>query len=165
MRKVVHGLWTIAIAAMLAACGDGDLGPGCPGADPPAPDVSGQWAVSNGQVVTSTCSQNINQDVIDLILGPTGTCNYEVDQDETNVALDECGGTTFTGCVDTQGTINAPVNLIRRGSCVITANGSLAANASRAESSARYTLAISFSGSGCGVLTNCQITVQTSWNR
>lgn len=148
-----------------ASCGGGDFGFGCPGSDPAPPDVSGEWAASDAEIASSTCSEDINQRLLDLIDGPSGTCDYDVDQDVNNVFLSDCLGDAGGGCVDGDGVITVTINRTSPGSCNVSANGRLTANAGTATSTALYALAVTFSGSGCGVLTDCEATVQTSWER
>lgn len=53
----------------LAGCGDEDLGSGCPGSIPAAPDVSGMWTVRAPEFISSTCTNSINADLLALIVG------------------------------------------------------------------------------------------------
>jgi len=156
--------WMVAMLVLLAGCGGSDLGQGCPGSSPAPPDVSGVWSVSEAEIVTSTCAQNINQELLALVTGPTGTCAFDVDQDGNNIIANECHDATMFGCVDGAGEIRGTLDLFSTTmGCTTSADIVFTANSATSPSSAEYDITVSFSGQGCGVLTNCQAVIATLW--
>lgn len=160
-------LWLVLCVAPLLGCGDGgDLGFGCPGADPPPPDVGGAWTVSSAQIGPSNCSQSFNDEILALIAGPTGTCTYDVDQSDTSALVTDCQGASVQGCVGSDGVISGTLSQSTTSSgCTLRSSTRLTARAGSSPSTATFQLSITFSGSNCGVLTDCDATVNSSWSR
>ena len=145
----------------LAGCGGSDLGFGCPGADPAPPDVSGTWVYNSAAIGTSTCTQQINSQLLQIF---GGSCEVVVSQSGTDITTTDCEGRVARGCVDSSGNISVtePITSTVQG-CTLTASTRLTGDLSDSPTTGTFSLPITFSGGGCGVLTNCQATVVTDW--
>ena len=156
----------LATAAVLVGCGGGDIGNGCTVTDPAPPDVSGAWNVTDAVISQSTCSSSINSTILALIEGPTGTCEYQVDQTDNAVQATDCNGNRWPGCVDETGFLRATQNLTSVTiPCTTLVNTILKAEAGESPSTVEYDMTINFSGTGCGVLTPCEAVVTAVWER
>ena len=144
----------------VAGCGSSDLGFGCPGADPPPPDVSGTWSYDSPTITSSTCTNMINQRLLNIFDGP---CEVQVEQNGTAITTTDCLGRVARGCVDSFGVISVsePLQDTTDG-CTLTSQLTLVADLSDTTTTGAFRLPITFSGN-CGVLTDCQAIVSTDW--
>lgn len=155
------------LALLLAGCGGGDFGFGCPGSSPAPPDVSGTWVVSQPTISTTTCTSSINNDILKLIVGPDGTCAFEVDQSTNSFSATNCNNNVFNGCVDGDGNIRALQSLTTTSQgCTLQIGIVFTAASGKTDSAAAYQMTITFSDTaGCGVLTDCQTLVNAAWKK
>lgn len=155
--------WLLLCLVPLGGCG-GDLGPGCPGSAPPPPDVSGTWTTSELEIAESTCSSSIDDDILALLEGPGGSCEFDVNQSENAFDAVDCHDVFWQGCVDGSGGLRATQNLITfPQGCTLQADTVFTAASGRSPSTAAYAMTITFTGQACGVLTDCEATVTAVW--
>lgn len=100
------------LALIGGACGGGSSGSGnssasCKSSTNP-PNVSGNWVLSDPQLLDSDCPEEINSALIDLF-SSAGECEYEIIQRGTKVTIaNRCGGSAkFVGCVTDEGDVSA----------------------------------------------------------
>jgi len=151
---------TLAAVLISAGCGGGNIGFGCPGADPAPPPVSGTWSFSSPQIGSSDCSNDINQRLLGIFAGP---CSVIVGQSGTAISTTDCNNRLANGCVDSNGNIRVtePLQDTSDG-CTLSSNLTLTATLRDSPTTGALQLPITFSGN-CGVLTNCTAVVTTSW--
>ena len=158
--RVVRWLALLLAGVAFAGCGSSDLGFGCPGADPPPPDVSGTWTYTSPSITSSTCTTTINQRLLNIFSGP---CQVEVVQDGTSITNTDCVNRVARGCIDTNGVISVtePLQDTLEG-CTLQSQLTLIADLSRSMTTGAFRIPLTFSGD-CGVLTDCQAIVSTNW--
>jgi hypothetical protein len=120
------------------------------------PDVSGTRFLANPSLSSSNCPDEVDDAVITLFAA-AGSCEYSVEQDGSDVDIEnQCGGTArFQGEVDEEGNVDADWDFEASDSgCTVSGEANLRGDLSMPAARVTITLPVNFSGD-CGGVDDC----------
>jgi hypothetical protein len=134
-------------------------------AEPTFPDVGGQWREDEGHISpgTTCTSQLVDLAVSELLEEPF--CDYSVSQNGANVTATDCDQVSATGSVDAQGLMTFVVGPLQDTveDCTISQDVTVAIDAGHSPTTARHTIAFSFTG--VCPFENCTILIESRWTK